>query len=162
MTLFIYHTGQCDPKKCTGLKLLKLGLAERARRIPHAVVLNPLSEKAFSPADTGSIVALDCSWNRSKEIFHVHKKNARALPYLVAANPVNYGKPTKLSTVEALAGALYIRNEKEKALYILSKFRWGRVFIDLNYEMLEEYATAKNSAEIVAIQEKIIGERYEI
>jgi pre-rRNA-processing protein TSR3 len=162
MKLFIYHMKQCDPKKCTGLKLIRLGLAVQVRKIPNCTILNPLSEKAFSPEDKRDILALDCSWERSREIFLRYRKNSRALPYLVAANPVNYGKPTKLSTVEALAAALYMLNEKEKALNILSKFSWGRVFIDLNCEMLEEYSKARNSSEIVEIQKKYIGERNEV
>ncbi len=153
---------QCDPKKCTGLKLIRLGLAVRVRKILNCIILNPLSEKAFSPEDRENILALDCSWERSREIFLKYKRNSRALPYMIAANPVNYGKPTKLSTVEALAGALYILNEKEKALNILSKFSWGRVFVDLNCEMLEEYSKARNSSEIVEIQKKFIGERNEV
>ena len=76
----------------------------------------------------------------------------RALPYLVAANAVNFGKPFKLSTVEAFAAALYILGEKEQAALILNKFKWGHSFIELNAESLDRYSKAKNSTEVVRIQ----------
>jgi len=78
------------------------------------------------------------------------------LPYLIAANPVNYGVPTKLSTVEALSAALYIVGFKEKAEQLLSKFKWGPNFIVLNQEFLEGYARAKDSAEVVELQRGFI------
>jgi len=76
---------------------------------------------------------------------------------LVAANPINYGKPTKLSTVEALAAALYILGEKSKALNILSKFSWGTTFVTLNAELLTAYSQAESSSEIIRIQETFIA-----
>lgn len=81
---------------------------------------------------------------------------SRCLPILVAGNPVNYGKPTKLSTVEALAAALYIIGYKADAAELLSIFKWGHTFLDLNRERLEVYSTAKNSTEVVAFQKNAL------
>lgn len=102
---------------------------------------------------------MDCSWAHAEEIFSRVRLRDRALPFLVAANPVNYGKPFKLSTVEALAAGLVILGELEQAQEILSKFKWGHVFLELNREPLQEYAAAKNSAEVVEIQMSYMSEQ---
>jgi len=70
----------------------------------------------------------------------------------MAANPVNFGKPCKLSSVEALAGALYILGEKERAHVLLSKGNWGIRFLEVNREPLDLYAEAKDSSEVIKIQ----------
>jgi len=99
------------------------------------------------------LAAVDCSWIHASQVFELDAHGAsRALPYLVAANPVNYGAPTKLSTVEALAGALYIAGFSEQADLLLSKFKWGPEFLRLNRGLLDAYADAKDSSEIVRLQ----------
>jgi pre-rRNA-processing protein TSR3 len=163
MELLIFHVSQCDPKKCSGRKLARFGLAKlttRAYDLRHCLLLNPFSEKALSPRDKGSrcLAALDCSWARAEEVFARKRTNSRALPFLVAANPVNYGKPFKLSTVEALASALFILGFPEEAKNILGKFSWGQNFLELNKEPLQEYATAHDSAEVVKIQDAYLSE----
>jgi pre-rRNA-processing protein TSR3 len=79
------------------------------------------------------------------------------LPILVAGNPTNYAQPTKLSTAEALSAALYITGFKDESEELLSIFKWGHTFFDLNLEMLEGYAKAKDSTEIVEIQKRFIA-----
>jgi len=129
----------------------------------RAVVLNPLSKIAFSPADGERIenfglVALDFSWEHAeKALLKNVRGTSRCLPYLIAGNPVNFGKPTKLSTVEALAAALYIAGFKEEANRLLSIFKWGHTFFEINYERLENYANAKNSTEIIKMQNRFMG-----
>lgn len=165
--IVIYHAKQDDPKKCTTLKLKRFGLARvvhRVRWLPQgAVVLNPFASKAFSPADRPIIIrnglaAVDCSWIHANQVFELNTHGAsRALPYLVAANPVNYGTPTKLSTVEALAAALYIAGFYEEAEGLLSKFKWGHGFIRLNQKYLDAYARAKDSTDVVALQKEFMA-----
>jgi len=91
------------------------------------------------------------------DVFELSMRSvSRCLPYLVAANPVNYGVPTKLSTVEALASALYIASHREEADRLLSIFKWGPNFVELNLELLESYASAKDSGEVVEVQKRFI------
>jgi len=108
--------------------------------------------------ERNGLVAIDCSWIHAEEVFKLSMRGAsRCLPYLVAANPVNYGIPTKLSTVEALAAALYIVSLKDKARGLLSTFKWGLHFIELNQKRLEAYAQAKNSLEVVELQKMLMA-----
>ena len=165
----VYHASQCDPKRCTGLKLERLGLARivnRTRFLPkRALVLNPFSEIAFSPADRQrladfGVVALDCSWEHAQKVLLKHVRGtSRCLPILIAGNPVNFGKATKLTTAEAIAAALYIAGFTEEAVRVLSVFTWGHTFLKLNNELLRAYTNAKNSTEIVNLQQTFISRR---
>ena len=163
--LTIYHANQCDPKRCTGLRLKRRGLARlvtKTRFLPkRAVVLNPFSEIAFSPADRKRVedfglVALDCSWKHAEKVLLKHVKGtSRCLPILIAGNPVNFGKATKLTTAEALAAALYIAGFKQEAAELLSIFSWGHTFLELNHALLENYASAQDSTEIIKMQNRL-------
>jgi pre-rRNA-processing protein TSR3 len=154
---------QDDPRKCTAARLLREGeinLARSIGKIPRgAVVLNPEAEKALSREDEGAvakygILVVDCSWN---QLTRFPKLKAglkhRALPFLVAANPVNYGKPQRLSSAESVAAAVYILGESERAERMMSHFRWGGTFIQMNRELLEGYRAAETSGEVIRFQE---------
>ena len=124
-------------------------------KIPRStLLLDPTAERAVSPADRNlpSITALDCSWEVLDTGAVASWRNRRALPYLVAANPVNFGRPLRLTSVEAMAATLYILGEKEQAREILAPFGWGLRFLEVNADPLEDYAGAKDSAEVVALQ----------
>jgi pre-rRNA-processing protein TSR3 len=139
--LFCLHFNECDKKKCTALKLAKLNLIKIVPKIKgrvlNAIILNPFSNEELKAADRKVIlkfglIVLDCSWKRIFNLKEFKMKNSRKLPPLIAANPVNYGKWEKLSSVEALAAALFITNFDAYGDLILSKFSWGLEFKALN------------------------------
>jgi len=158
---------QDDPKKNTAVLAGKRGnlrLHKNLRTLPkRGFILEPLCGKVFGPEDHhvlleqhGAIVGLDCSWAHIEtSVQQVMKKTRlqpRMLPLLLAANPVNWGKPGRLTTAEALATILYLIGRKEQASEDLGAFRWGERFFQLNQEPLDAYAEAKTSEELVATQ----------
>lgn len=164
-TLAMWDLGHCAPAKCSGRKLARLGIIRvlRIGQRSHGIVLSPLGTRAISRADAplaenGGLAVVDCSWARLDEVpFDRIQSNAdRLLPFLVAANPINYGRPLHLSCAEAFASALYIMGMKEQAHMVLSKFTWGHAFFQVNDELLTRYAQCRNSTEIVAVQNQWI------
>ena len=131
----------CSPKKCTAVKLNKLGLLKLIPKITgklnKAIVLNPFAQNELSINDKViavkyGLIVIDCSWNKIFEFKGFNALNSRKLPPLIAANPINYGKWEKLSSAEALVAALFITGFKDLAELLLSKFSWGSQFKELN------------------------------
>ena len=158
---------QDDPKKNTAVKLSRRGdlkLHEKFTRLPRrGIILEPLCGKVLGPEDhsllleeNGSLVGLDCSWahieDSVKQVMTKTKLKGRMLPLLLAANPVNWGKPGKMTTAEALAASLYLIGKEDQGRKLLGAFSWGDQFWILNKEPLEAYAAAKSSAELVELQ----------
>lgn len=126
-------------------------------------MLSPVGVNCVSPLDRDIIVnsgiaVVDCSWARIEETPFNRMKSPypRLLPFLIAANPINYGKPCKLSCVEAIAAALMITGLKQEAKFYLSKFSWGHSFLELNNELLKLYADCSDSIQILKVQEKYL------
>ncbi len=150
---------QDDPSKCTAAKLVKFGIATRIKHLTGKdMILNPFAKEFVLKNDrdlTGSITAIDCSWELAQGMFLKRFAGlSRKLPPLLAGNPVNYSKVGKLTTAEAIAGALYIMDYKELADSVIGKFKWGHTFFDLNQYLLQDYLNAKTTEDVVKIAEE--------
>lgn len=158
---------QDDPKKNTAVLASKRGnltLHKSIRTLPkRGIILEPLCGKVFGPEDHellldrgGALVGLDCSWahieSSVQSVMDRTRLQPRMLPLLLAANPVNWGKPGRLTTAEALATVLYLVGRREQAKEVLGAFRWGQRFFELNQEPLDAYANAQSSEELVNLQ----------
>jgi pre-rRNA-processing protein TSR3 len=151
---------QDDPFKCTAAKLAKFRLAKSVKFIARrSIVLNPFSNTPVIKRDSAiadSVCAIDCSWARADEVLKrqplIARGIGRRLPAMLAANPTNYAKLGKLSSAEALAGALFILGEKPLAIEIMDKFKWGHTFLELNCNLLSDYAAAGTVGQIMQLE----------
>ena len=79
------------------------------------------------------------------------------VPYLVAANTVNYGRPWRLNCVEALAACFAICNHMDWAEAILEPFRYGQAFLDINRDLLSRYSKCADSDEVKKVEEEYLA-----
>lgn len=124
------------------------------------IVVSPKGKKIVSREDKPLLdqygaAVVEASWNRIDEVpfGRIGGKCERLLPYLVAANPTNYGKPWRLNCVEALAACFYICGHPEWAEDILSTFSYGRAFLDINAALLKRYEACENEEQIKKAEE---------
>ena len=156
MRINILMFNQDDPKKCTAAKLVRLKLAKKiSATSSKTIILHPFSSNTLLNKEKSfvhSITGIDCSWNKAKEMFEDRFIGIpRKLPPLLAGNPVNYSKLNKLTTVEALASAVFILGYEELCSNLLLKFNWGHTFLELNENLLKDYQNAKSEDEILSI-----------
>ncbi len=151
--VLMFH--QDDPKKCTAAKLVKFGIAKNVRNTSNTLILDPFADKVILKDDrlvADSITGIDCSWELAQKTFLKKFSGiARKLPPLFAGNPINYSKLSKLTTVEAISGALFIMEFDDLAHEMLNKFKWGHTFYDLNKNLLEDYSNADSEDAINSI-----------
>lgn len=161
--LGMWDFSQCDPKRCSGRRLARMKMLQEFKLNSRfsGIILTPTGQRTISAADKdiikqGGLAVVDCSWAQLEQVpfQRLPKGNECLLPFLVAANSVNYGKPYKLNCAEALAAGLYITGSIEDAKLVMSKFSYGEEFIRLNKELLDLYINGKNSDDIIRIQDE--------
>lgn len=98
---------------------------------------------------------VECSWVRIKEIpwSRIGGKCERLLPYLVAANPVNYGRPWRLNCVEALAACFMICGKEDWAEIVLQHFPYGKPFLEINSQLFKRYAACEDEESVKKAEE---------
>ena len=164
--LSMLYFDQCDPKKCTGKKMERLGLLKEIKfsRNYGGILLTPTGKKICSIEDHDiiakkGICVIDCSWAKFEELhLDLHKIETRSLPFMVAVNPVNFGKAYKLSCVEAFAACLYLGGFEKESRFIMDHFKWGEHFFKVNEELFNKYKGVTSQDELKQIQEKYIND----
>ena len=156
MQINVLMFNQDDPKKCTAAKLVRFGLAKKITSLrSKTALLHPFAADTLLNSEKRifhSITAIDCSWNKAEKMFQKkYSRIPRKLPPLLAGNPVNYSKINKLTTVEALAAAVFILGNKELCSDLLAKFNWGHTFLELNENLLNDYQSAQSEDDINSI-----------
>jgi len=161
LSLRMWDFAQCDPKRCTGARLARKGIFERMplKQSFRGIVLSPEAKIPVSPADLkilekSGMSLIDCSWARLQEIpfRQMSSGHHRLLPFMVATNSVNYGRPFKLTCAEACAATLYICGKEDAAREVMKFFSYGEEFFKINHAVLSMYASCQDAEEVVAKQ----------
>ncbi|RLF54226.1 MAG: DUF367 family protein [Thermoplasmata archaeon] len=169
--IYVFQFGDDDPRKCTSVKMARFGLARAVKRfseVPYRLyALDPFAKSVLFPGERETVIKrgfliADFSWRGSPEPYFKLRRARhlipRRLPLLLAANPTAWGRPYKLSSVEAAAAALYILGLKGDAEEVLSIYTWGGRFLELNREPLQEYSRARSVEEVLRAEEEFFGE----
>ncbi|VDP78317.1 unnamed protein product [Echinostoma caproni] len=134
---------QCDPRRCSGRKLVRFGLTRLLRMNESfgGIVLTPTGTCVLSPETdreimaSGGLAVVDCSWAQLESTAF-----------------------RRLSCAEALAAGLYILGQPDQATELLDKFGWGHSFLEVNEERLEAYAACSTTADVLEAQRKFMSE----
>ena len=140
--------------------LVSHGLS-RAHEFYADAVSSPKAKTVVSPADRQILeqygaAVVECSWVRVDEVpfSKIGGKCERLLPYLVAANPVNYGRPWRLNCVEALAACFMICGHEDWAEIALQHFSYGKPFLEINSQLFKRYAACQDAEDVKKAEEK--------
>ncbi|KAG0418399.1 putative ribosome biogenesis protein [Dictyocoela roeselum] len=161
MKIICYTFDQCDPKRCSAQKLMQQNKIKKynPKKPFHGILLSPIGTRVISKSDneqinTHGIGIIDCSWSQvdTTPLKRIPCKNHRLLPFLVAANPVNYGKPARLNCAEALFSGLYINGYSDEAENVLKEFSYYAAFKCINAELLDAYLGCNTSDEVIDAQ----------
>ena len=154
---------------CTGMRLKKYGLLKEIKLNTKfkGILLTPSAEKIVSREDKKiiedhGVCVIDCSWAKFNELKISNKQfETRLLPFMVAVNPVNYGKAFKLSCAEAIAAATYLAGFEEDTKILLSHFKWGLSFLQVNKDVFDLYIKCITAEEILVSEKKFLEDEKE-
>ena len=158
-----WDLNHCDAKRCSGKRLMRLGLMRElhvGQKHP-GIVVSPKAKTLLSPADRPILeqygaAVVEASWKRIEEVpfNRIGGPNQRLLPYLVAANPTNYGRPWRLNCVEALAACFSICGHGDWAEEVLSTFSYGEAFLEINEQVLKRYTACADEEGVKKAEEE--------
>lgn len=141
------------------IRPLKIG-----RKFP-GIVITPNAKMPVSMADKeileqNGAAVVECSWARLDDIDfrNIGGKHERLLPYLLASNAVNYGKPYRLNCVEALAACFAICGRLDWAQRVLEPFSYCKTFLKMNEDLFARYSSAADAEGVIAIEEQYLEE----
>ncbi|KAI7111971.1 RLI and DUF367 domain protein, partial [Hortaea werneckii] len=157
-----WDLNHCDAKRCSGKRLMRLGLMRElhvGQKHP-GIIVSPKAKVLLNPSDREILeqygaAVVEASWKRIDEVpfNRIGGPNPRLLPYLIAANPTNYGRPWRLNCVEALAACFFICGHRDWAEEVLSTFSYGKSFLEINSTVLKKYAACKDEEEVKKAEE---------